>query len=304
MNFMKGWNCIVSALLPGSNPQFMQLVQRLVLKYIRTKFKLLSSISKRKAAEKAFVLFCTPQHRNKKPLPPVFEKAEHLLFSFKGYTIRGYRWNHDPQTKKRAQILHGFESSVVNFDGLIKPLVKKGYEVIAFDAPAHGRSTGRMINVLTYKEMILYVYKNFGPVNSYVAHSFGGLSLALSLEEIDHDAATRVVLVAPAVETKTAIDNFFHLLQLDAGVRKEFDQLIMNIEGKPAQWYSINRAADHIAATVLFVQDRDDHMTPMKDVAPIQKKNLPNFRFVITEGLGHRRIYRDAMVSKEVIEFL
>jgi pimeloyl-ACP methyl ester carboxylesterase len=282
----------------------MRLVQTLVLKYTRTKFKLLSSISKRKAAGKAFVLFCTPQHRNRKPLPPVFQDAEQLEFGFKGYTIRGYRWNHDAQSNKRAQILHGFESSVVNFDRFIKPLLKKGYEVIAFDAPAHGRSSGRMINVLTYKEMILFVYRNFGPVTSYIAHSFGGLSLALALEEIDHDANTSVVLIAPAAETTTAIDNFFHLLQLDKGVREEFDQVIRSIEGKGPEWYSINRASAAIKASVLFLQDKDDHMTPLKDVVPIQKKNLPNFRFIITEGLGHRRIYRDARVSKEVIEFL
>lgn len=288
----------------GSNPEIMRLVQRLVLKYIRTKFRLLSSISKRKAAEKAFVLFCTPQHRNTKPLPPVFEKAEQLQFGFKGYTVRGYRWNHTPDTKKRAQILHGFESSVVNFDRFVRPLIKKGYEVIAFDAPAHGRSSGRTINVLTYKEMILYIYKNFGPVSSYIAHSFGGLSLALALEEIAHDSSTRVVFIAPAAETKTAIDNFFQLLQLDNGVRTEFDQVIKDIEGKLPDWYSIGRAAGHIRASVLFLQDRDDHMTPIKDVLPIQKKNLPNFRFIITEGLGHRRIYRDSKLSKEIIEFL
>jgi hypothetical protein len=34
--------------------------QRLAIKYIQTKFKVLTVISKRLAAEKAFELFCTP----------------------------------------------------------------------------------------------------------------------------------------------------------------------------------------------------------------------------------------------------
>src|SRR6478672_13221427 len=181
----------------------MPLAKKLLLRYIRTKFRLLSSVSKKKAAEQAFKLFCTPQLRNRKKLPPVFEKAEKLSFRLDGETVRGYRWN--PSAGKKALILHGFESSVVNFDRYVKPLVQKGYEVLAFDAPAHGRSSGKTINVLTYKEMVVKICRDYGPIQSFIAHSFGGLSLSLALEEIPHDAGTRAVLIAPAAETKTAI---------------------------------------------------------------------------------------------------
>ncbi|MFL5774359.1 MAG: alpha/beta hydrolase [Flavisolibacter sp.] len=280
----------------------MQLAQQLALKYIRTKFKVLSSISKRKAAEKAFDLFCTPQYRNKKRLPPVFEKSEKLHFTFEGNIVRGYRWNHP--SKKKALILHGFESSVINFDRYIKPLIKKEYEVLAFDAPAHGRSTGKKINVLTYKKMVQYIFDHFGPIDSFIAHSFGGLSLMLALEEIKHDASLRAVLIAPATETTTAIDNFFSLMKLDEGVRNEFDGLITDIGGTPPNWYSVSRVAGKIKAEVLFLQDKEDQMTPLRDVEPVIEKNYPNFHFIITEGLGHRRIYRDSTVCKQIIDFL
>src|SRR5215211_919618 len=202
----------------------MSLGQRLVIKYVRTKLGLLSTISKRKAAEKAFQLFCTPQYRNKKKLPPIFEKAEKLHFPFEGNIIRGYRWNYPAD--KKVMILHGFESSVINFDRYINPLIKKGYEVLAFDAPAHGRSTGKKITVVTYKNFVHYIWDHFGPIDSFIAHSFGGLALSLALEEIPHSSSARLVLIAPAAETKTAIDNFFRLLQLDDGIRKEFENII------------------------------------------------------------------------------
>ena len=141
----------------------MALKKQLVLKYVRTKFKILSSLSKKKAAEKAFEIFCTPQTRTDKDLPAVFEKSEKIEFSFKGNIVRGYRWNHPAQ--KKLLILHGFESSVINFDKYIEPLVKKGYEVLAFDAPAHGRSSGKTINAVVYKEFVQYICKNFGPVD-------------------------------------------------------------------------------------------------------------------------------------------
>ena len=79
----------------------MKLAQKIAIGYIRTKFKVLSSISKKRAAEKALQLFCTPQYRNKKKLPKIFESAEKLHFHFEGNIVRGYRWNH-PSEKKIA----------------------------------------------------------------------------------------------------------------------------------------------------------------------------------------------------------
>ncbi|MGN6165928.1 MAG: alpha/beta hydrolase [Flavisolibacter sp.] len=280
----------------------MGIVKKLAIKFVRTKFKILSSVYKKKAAEKAFQLFCTPQSRNEKALPPVFEKAEKLHFSFGGNTIKGYRWNHP--SEKKVLILHGFESSVINFDRYIKPLIKKGYEVLAFDAPAHGRSSGKTITVLMYKNFIHHIYNNYGPVQSFMAHSFGGLAVSLFLEETEHDETYKLVLIAPATETKTAADNFFKFLKLDEEVRNEFDNLIAEISGHKPEWFSVARAAGHIKAQVLFLQDTQDEMTPISDVKPIMDKNYPNFHFIISEGLGHRRIYKDSDSIKTIIDFL
>jgi len=280
----------------------MRFSQRLALKYIRSRFALMAALSRKKAAREAFHLFCTPQYRNRKKLPPVFEKAEKLSFPFEEHTLQGYRWNKGGG--RRLLILHGFESSVINFDRYIKPLTGKGYEVLAFDAPAHGRSSGRSINVLLYKKMIGAIDSTYGPVDAFLAHSLGGLALSLYMESHPHDAQTKLVLIAPAMETVRAIDNFFAFLRLNEGVRAAFDALITAMGGQPPAWYSINRAAANIRAEVLFLQDTQDEMTPMADVAPLMEKQYPNFTFRISEGLGHRRIYRDNSSFKAIIDFL
>ena len=231
----------------------MKLTQRLALSYVRAKFKLISSISKKKAAEKAFELFCTPQQRNKKPLPKIFEQAEKLHFKIESLNVQGWRWNPvrpghpggHPSARK-ALIIHGFESSVLNFDKYIKPLTAKGYEVLAFDAPAHGRSDGKQINAPLYKRTILEINRRFGPVHSFMAHSFGGLAVCLALEEINHTTDYRLALIAPATETTTAIDSFFKFLQLEPSIRPEFEKLIIIKGGVIPAWYSIRRAMKHI----------------------------------------------------------
>ena len=118
----------------------MKLAQRLAIGYIRTKLKLLSAISKKKAARLAFDLFRTPIRKKKKPLPKIFAEAQNLQMRVHNMTIKGWRWN---QSEKKILIVHGFESSAINFDRYIRPLMNKGYEILAFDAPAHGHSSGK-----------------------------------------------------------------------------------------------------------------------------------------------------------------
>ena len=280
----------------------MSLAKRLAVRFIRTRLSLLGKVSKRKAAEKAFEIFTTPPTRVKKELPPIFKKAECLQFSFQELPIYGYRWNH-PQEKK-VLILHGFESSVVNFDKYIQPLLKKGYEVLAFDAPAHGRSGGKIINAVDYKNFIQHILSHYGPITNFITHSFGGLALSLTLEEVPHDETWKVVFIAPATESERAMQNFFHLVKLDDEIKNEFRKLVEEANGKPLSWYSVARASENIKAQVLFLQDKLDAQTPFADVEPIMQKGYPNFRFVISEGLGHRRIYKDASTIKTIMEFL
>ncbi len=279
----------------------MKLGQKLAVNYVRARLNLLAVVSKKKAAEKAFRLFCTPFYRSKKHPPPVFDKAEKMIINVKGNTVRGFRWNKGGT--KRILILHGFESSVKNFDAYVRGLIKKNYEVLAFDAPAHGVSGGRQITLPLYIDTIAAIHFETGTIQGFMAHSFGGLALAHFMEKIPN-AATRMVLIAPATETKTAIDSFFRFLQLNEAVRSEFEKLIEVKSGVPSGYFSIPRAMEHIQAKVLWVHDKDDDITPLKDVTPVMEKNYPNVSFFITEGLGHKKIYRDNRVVQEVVNFL
>ncbi len=279
----------------------MKLLQRLTIGYIRTKFKLLSRLSKQKTAEQAFRLFCTPFIRSKNKLP--LHRAQALSFRLGDITIHGYRWNH-PQPKK-ALILHGFNSAAHKFSEYALRLSEKGYEVLAFDAPAHGNSGGKTTNALEYGAMIKKIQEEFGPVTSYLAHSFGGISLSLALEEMEHGPDTRVVLIAPATETTSAVDGAFRMLGLnDKKVRAAFDHIIYMRSGRETAWFSIRRAMKKIQASVLWVHDEEDDITPWADAEKVKEDNHPNIHFVITKGLGHQKIYRDDTIKNKVIEFM
>ena len=279
----------------------MKLAQKIALNYIRAKLSILAVLSKQKAAEAAMKIFSTPFRKSTKQTPPVFKKAETLSFKQDGHTIRGHRWNFGRE--KKLLIIHGFESSSINFDRYIIPLVKKGFEVLAFDAPAHGRSGGKEVNLLMYVKMLHRIYDLYGPFHGYLSHSFGGLAVTHFLESVVHDEQVRLVLIAPATESTSAINSFFKILQLGIDIRKEFDQLILTKSGVSPDHFSIRRAIKNIKAKILWLHDEDDELTPIEDALKVKADNHSNVEFVITKGLGHRKIYRENMVVKRIIEF-
>jgi pimeloyl-ACP methyl ester carboxylesterase len=280
----------------------MKLAQKLAVNYLRARLNILAVVSKKRAAKKAFEIFCTPYRKSKKKTPSVFEKGEKLSFEFDGLIIKGYRFNH-PQENKLL-IIHGFESTVKNFDRFIMPFVRKGYEVLLFDGPAHGRSGGKTITLPLYVQTLQEIVKRYGPINRFLAHSFGGLALAHLLESIEHDEATKAVFLAPATETTSAIDSFFQFLDLNDSLRQAFDQLILDRSGVPPSHFSIRRAVKNIKASILWIHDEEDELTPLRDALLVQNDAHPNIRFEITSGYGHRRIYRENKVLKMIQEFL
>jgi len=279
----------------------MKVIQKAGIAYIRLKFKVLTLLSKKKAAEQAFVLFCTPFAHYKRKVEP--DSAEKLTFLVNNTTIKGHRWN-SPQPKK-ALILHGFSSAAHKFDSYVALLINKGYEVLAFDAPAHGDSDGKMTNAMEYMDLIKKAVELYGPIDCFIAHSFGGIGLGLAMETMPHNASTKIVFIAPATETTSAIDGAFQLLKIkDPKVRQLFNDIVLEKGGQYPEWFSIRRAAHQIKADILWIHDEDDDITPVKDALQVKADNHPNIQFLITKKLGHRKIYHDAAVKKAIENFV
>jgi pimeloyl-ACP methyl ester carboxylesterase len=76
------------------------------------------------------------------------------------------------------------------------------------------------------------------------------------------------------------------------------------MSGHTVNWFSISRTLKKIKAKILWLHDKDDRITPLKDVLKVKEENYLNVQFVITKGFGHRRIYKDAKVGKTIVNFL
>lgn len=258
-------------------------------------------VSVRWAAQIAFDMFSTPYRKSKKPKPPIFKQAENIKIEVNGCSINGYKWNKD--AKQQLLILHGFESRAYKFDMYISPFLHKGWGITVMDAKAHGKSEGKQIIVPEYVAMIEVLEQKYGKFNAYLAHSFGGIAVTLHLEKSVNPAA-KLVLIAPATETDTAIRLFSKIVGVSEQVRKTIDELILEKSGHPTSFYSVKRIAALLKNDILWVHDRNDKITPLKDVQPLMDQHPAHIEFKVTEGLGHSRIYKNDQVIEHIVGFL
>jgi len=282
-----------------------KLAERLAITYYRTKIRTIGLVSPKLAAEKAYDLFCTPRKSNKKPKePPIFHKAKQLALILKGHKLKGYSWLPSHPNGKKVLIIHGFSSYSYKFEKYVSLLKKEGFEVVAFDAPAHGQSEGKHINALIYKDALLAIEEAFGPFYGWMGHSLGGLAASLAFQNLPDQANRKLVLIAPATETKRAIDHYFSIIQVDDKIKEAFKELIATLTHYQLEEIAVTHALKNIKSPVLWVHDKQDMICVFDAVIPIMEAKPVNVRFHITDGLGHSRVYKEAEVSSAIVHFL
>ena len=272
-----------------------------MLALLKTKIRLASFVSIKWGAEVAFTMFSTPFRKSENPTPAIFKKAENFSIKVNGENINGYRWN--AIAKKQLLILHGFESRAYKFDMYIGPMLAEGWGVVIMDAKAHGKSEGDSIIIPDYVSMIQHLENDFGKFSAYLAHSFGGIAVSLHLEKAKNTSA-RLVLIAPATETDTAINLFSKIVDLKKEVRIAINDLILEKSGKPTSFYSLKRIVPKLENKILWVHDKNDKITPLSDMESLMIDQLIHVEFIITEGFGHSRIYKEKEVIGSVIAFI
>ncbi len=282
----------------------MKFRQRIALHYYRTKINTIGLVSPEKAAVLAFDLFSNPfSSKAKNVAPAIFHKAIPLSIQLNQLIINGYQWKaHHPESKK-ILIVHGFGSNVYKFDNYVIALLKEGFEVLAFNAPGHGNSQGKRINALLYRDMILAVNNQFGPLYGIIAHSLGGLATSLAMEQITHNQPAKIVLIAPATETKTAIAHFFSIVKVDAKIITAFYELIESLAKQPITYFSVARIVRKAHFNTLWVHDEEDNICSFEDVRPLLAENISKLEFFITKGLGHNKIYKTNLTKDKVVHF-
>jgi pimeloyl-ACP methyl ester carboxylesterase len=198
-------------------------------------------------------------------------------------------------------LVHGWGSSPARFNEIVEKLCSQGYSVIGFDQPGHGLTGGTFVSLVDIAKAVGDLSKVYGPFQAVVAHSLGALAAGLVCAE--SKIAEKLVLVSPLTGSDAAVETFGMLTGIEQPVLAGMRVSIENELGIDFRQYNFEKLIGLIREDLLVIHDKDDRLTSAEKSAEWVGKST-DAEFLLTNGLGHRRILRDPEVVEAVAGFL
>lgn len=204
-------------------------------------------------------------------------------------------------SKKKVLLVHGWAGRSTQLFAFADKLLEKGYMVISFDGPSHGKSTGKTTSMIEFLATMRAINKTYGPFEAAIGHSFGGMCLYNAV----HDFLDIKTFVAIGAGDKVSdiIQNFAFNLTLHQRSAKKIQQRLEKTWGLRVDDYASHQVAKHIDIPVLIVHDTEDGDVPVSCAYNI-RQNLKNGSLLISHGLGHTKILRDPGIVNKSVEFI
>lgn len=215
-------------------------------------------------------------------------------------SLAAYHWG---QSDKKILLLHGWGGSPLDFRQMITALVGSGYEVIGFDAPAHGFSEGKRTNLVQWMYILQQVLQQVGPLHGVIGHSLGGLNAALTLVN-QQEMVPRLVMISASVSAPAFFRETYEQFRIPPRVVEKVQALIKERLGQDLEQLDLHRHLHKIKASeILVVYDENDELVKPYDVSAFLQEYETITAYQI-RGEGHFRIMRNEAVIGKVVEFL
>jgi alpha-beta hydrolase superfamily lysophospholipase len=213
------------------------------------------------------------------------------------FGMAGLRWG---ESGPRVLALHGWQGQAAQFAELARALVARGLQVLALEAPGHGRSPGDHASPATFSDAVLESRPEIGALHAVIGHSMGGgamlHALSTGLE------AERAVVIASPAHYADVLARTSQRLALPERARQAFFRHMEQLTGVPVQGLDIGALAAQFSGELLVVHDRGDRAVPYADGERIAAR--AGAPLLSTEGLGHARLLSDPVVTTAVAEFI
>ena len=259
------------------------MLKKLIPKILGIQVNVLAVFAPQKAGKKAFDIFCKVRGgRIKEEQKELLDPAKFERLSVNDKSIQTYHWRGDGS---KVLLIHGWESNTHRWWKLIADLKKFDYDIYAFDAPAHGASQGRLLNIPLYTEALEVVTNRYLP-KYHIAHSIGALTSIYQFYKHQPKHVEKIVALGSASELGEIMENYRRFLTLSSKTMKALEQYILENLGFRFQEFSGAAFAKHVSVPGLIIHDKDDKITPVHASQHIHQ-NWINSQYIETTGLGH-----------------
>ncbi len=214
-----------------------------------------------------------------------------------GERLAAWSWGEGPA----VLLVHGWNGRATQLGAFVEPLVASGLRAVAFDHVGHGDSSGSSTTIPQMAEAIATVARASGGASAVIAHSLGAGAAVLAMH--DGLAVERAALIAPPLTPDPWFAHFGRVLGLDerttAIARAEVEKHV----GRRFEELHVPTLASSLRQPALIVHDRDDREIPV-GAGEALSYAWRGSRFLVTAGLGHKRILGSPGVLESVRRFV
>lgn len=273
-------------------------MQNAVLFILGLYFNILSIFSKKRAGKQAFSVFCYPF---KIKLKDEQQAALDALYQFKvqfdDVDLQCYRWG---TGEKKVLCVHGWQSNAYRWKKFGEELSAQGYEVYAFDAPGHGSSGGKYLNIPLYAGAIKAVLNKIGGAEYILTHSLGGMSTMHLLNAEEKYNPKKFAVLATPGRTTDFVELYSKLMKLSSRAKTALKDYFKVRIPYPIEHFSVYNYGPRLSLAGLIIHDENDKEAPVEHAIELNKL-WKNSEIVLTKGFGHK--LRDISVVKQVVDF-
>ncbi|WP_394240329.1 alpha/beta fold hydrolase [Halopseudomonas laoshanensis] len=198
-------------------------------------------------------------------------------------------------------LVHGWENDHFALGGFVQPLLDQGYSVAALDLPAHGEADGKDAPLPLMAQAIAAVGQALPALHAVIAHSVGGATSVLAMEEYALKASRLVLIGAPQAASKQAIGQAL-ASGLSSRAIKRMERQLQHRLAAPLEHFQVDRGLGRIDCQVLLVHAHDDRVVPIR-AAQKNAAARASQTLWLDQG-GHNRPLGDPLVIGSVIDFL
>jgi pimeloyl-ACP methyl ester carboxylesterase len=273
-------------------------MRQAIIKTIGGFINIMSMLSPKLGGKIALKLFSKPRKiKLKEPEKDFLMTAFIEDIDYENLNIMTYRWLGKKET---ILLAHGWESNSFRWKSLIERLKKLDYNIVALDAPAHGRSSGKLFNAILYSECIHIVAKKFN-ANIIIGHSVGGMATAFCKSKYELPSVNKLILLGAPSNFVGVFSRYTAMMGYSKRVSRAMNELIHERFKEKPEHFNAARFLENECTQGLLIHDKKDKIIPYSDAEDF-KNYFKNATLISTEGFGHG--LRHEEVNNHIIDFV
>jgi len=280
-------------------PTIRQSPSLSIPKVLKVFVKISDKLSKRFTTKVATWLFTLPRNY-KRPT-----REDHMFYQSKREklyvqsikkTIQVYTYG--DRQKPKMLLVHGWAGRGTQMSDIATDFLDQ-YQIVSFDGPAHGYSSGKRTNFLEFVEVVKSLDKQH-QFNHCIAHSMGGAVMLFYCKHFR--PIPYITTIGAPNHIRSIFTSFVIAFDLDKSYVDRIRNMFNTFLEHELEHLDGSAHAELFKGHLQIVHDTDDMDVGIQSAKELHTAYKQS-QILITSGYGHRRILRNKEVLSKIKSF-